>query len=291
MSVYSRLDLKNGTKLDETHFKHFEDGLVENEIKLNNFDMTIHSVNHRGYSTIAPENTIPAYILSKKMGFTYAECDVAFTQDGIAVLLHDSTIDRTSDGSGNIGKINYADLAQYDFGSWKSAEYAGTSIPTFSEFIILCKNIGLHPYIELKSSGSYTSAQIQQLVAEVAAAGMQGKVTWISFSSKYLKYVKEADETARLGFVVSSNATDELIAQTQELQTGKNEVFLDLKYSLVTNEGAQKCIDAKIPLEVWTVNSESALLKLHPYITGITSDSLVGGRVLYEKAMKWTPKK
>ena len=123
------------------------------------YDLNVKAINHRGFSTEAPENTIPAYIMSKNKGFTYVEADVSFTSDGVAVLLHDATIDRTSDGTGNISSMTYEYALQYDFGSWFSAEYAGVKIPTFTEFVTLCKRLGLHPYIELKSNGSYTQSR------------------------------------------------------------------------------------------------------------------------------------
>ena len=78
------------------------------------------SVNHRGYSAIAPENTLPAYRLSKEKGFRYVETDVSFTSDGVPVLLHDASIDRTSDGTGKIAEMTFEQVRQYDFGSWKS---------------------------------------------------------------------------------------------------------------------------------------------------------------------------
>ena len=109
----------------------------------------IRAVNHRGYCTEAPENTLSAFRLSKKMGFRYVECDVSFTSDTVPVLLHDSTVDRTSNGSGNISAMTLEQVKALDFGSWKSAEYAGEKIPTFEEFMLLCKQIGLHPYIEI----------------------------------------------------------------------------------------------------------------------------------------------
>ena len=71
------------------------------------YNKTMISVNHRGYSTVAPENTLPAYKLSKKMGFDYVETDVCFTSDNIPVLLHDGTIDRTSNGSGDIDNMTF----------------------------------------------------------------------------------------------------------------------------------------------------------------------------------------
>ena len=163
--------------------------------------VTVHSVNHRGYSSAAPENTIPAYIMSKEKGFVCVEADVAFTSDGVAVLLHDNTIDRTSHGSGRISALTFAEVSKYDFGSWKSATYTGTRIPTFAEFIAFCKNVGLHPYIELKNAATYTAAQIRSLVEMVNNCGMRGNVSWISFTATYLGYVRDADPTARLGYL------------------------------------------------------------------------------------------
>lgn len=244
-------------------------------------EYNILGINHRGYSSVAPENTLPAYKLSKTNGFNYVEADVSFTSDGVAVLLHDSTIDRTSDGTGSISSMTYEEVSQYDFGSWKSTDYAGTKIPTFEDFIKLCKNIGLHPYIELKSNGSYTETQIQNLIDIVQECGMKGKVTYISFSSAFLVYVKNYDSTARLGFLASSTNAN-TINTVKSLMTGENEVFLDISIGVLGDSGIETCIANDIPLEVWTVNSESVIKSLHPYITGVTSDNLVAGKVLYD---------
>ena len=249
------------------------------------YDANVRSVNHRGYSTVAPENTLPAYILSKKKGFTYVEADVSFTADGVAVLLHDSTIDRTSNGTGSISSMKYTNVCQYDFGSWKSADYAKTRIPTFKEFIKLCKQIVLHPYIELKNNGAYTQTQIQNLVDIVEANGMKGKVTWISFSSTFLEYVKNADPEARLGYLVSS-VTDTAISTARGLKTGSNEVFMDS--SDYDADAIARCVAADIPLEIWTINDENVIKGMDGYITGVTSDNLRAGKVLYDVGMNTT---
>jgi glycerophosphoryl diester phosphodiesterase len=264
------------------YLDNFVAGLAVQEAVIN-YDLNVKAVNHRGFSTEAPENTIPAYILSKKKGFTYVECDVSFTKDGVAVLLHDGTIDRTSDGTGSISDLNYVDAYQYDFGSWKSEAYAGTKIPTFKEFVILCRNLGLHPYIELKSNGSYTKEQIHSLVDMVEACGMKGKVTWISFSATFLAYVRDYDSTARLGYVCS--LTSAAIGVARNLRTGENDVFLDCSYSTVTD--VSECVDADIPVEVWTVNSVGAIKNLNPYVSGVTSDNLVAGKILHDASMTY----
>ena len=74
------------------------------------FSSYVKGINHRGYATVAPENTLPAYQLSAKKGFRYVETDVLFTSDNVPVLLHDITIDRTSNGTGNSAYIRISRL-------------------------------------------------------------------------------------------------------------------------------------------------------------------------------------
>jgi glycerophosphoryl diester phosphodiesterase len=237
----------------------------------------IRSVNHRGYID-APENTLAAYKLSKKKGFDYVECDVSFTADGHAVLLHDSTVDRTSNGTGNISNLTLEEVRALDFGSWKSSEYTGEQIPLFEEFIALCKNLGLHAYIELKDG---TQEQVKALVSVVNRYGMKGNVSWIAFNAEYLRSIKSVDERARLGFIVGEvNAG--VIETAQQLQSGKNEVFIDCSYGNVNETAAGLCANAGIPLEVWTINDETALKNLDVYVSGYSSDNLVASKVWYK---------
>ena len=258
---------------------------VENETQMS--ATSVRSVNHRGYNTVAPENTLPAYKLSRKMGFDAAETDVAFTSDGVAVLLHDGTINRTArnaDGTEissaiDIGTITYEQALQYDFGIWKGAEYAETRIPTFEQFIVLCKRIGLSAYVELKPTGT-TEARVHGLIDTVRKCGMSEHVTWVSFYSNLLTFVKNYDSTARIGFITES-VNSETIQTAEGLKTEENEVFINS--DVYTSAVVETCSAANIPLEVWTINSQTTMENLDPYITGATSDSLIFGRVLYNK--------
>lgn len=295
---YQKQAFKNNSVLKAEHLNHMEEGIAKandgvNSILLShvNYDLNVKAVNHRGFSAEAPENTLPAYIMSKKKGFTYVECDVSFTSDNVAVLLHDDTINRTSNGSGKISSLTYAKASSYDYGSWFNeanpgitVNYSGTKIPTFIEFINLCKHLGLHPYIELKSTGAYTQEQITQIITEVEKCGMTGKVTYISFSYAFLEYVKAADPSARLGYLVST-ISDSVITQAVALRTGSNDVFMDARLSNLTDSLVSSCIAQKLPLEVWTVNTETEILGMSSYISGVTSDNLVAGKVLYDAAI------
>jgi glycerophosphoryl diester phosphodiesterase len=243
---------------------------------------TMNDVAHRGYCTVAPENTLSAYRMAKKQGFTCVEADISFTSDGVAVLLHDSTIDRTSNGTGEIKKLTFAAVRALDFGSWKSAEFAGEKIPTFEEFLMLCKQLGLHPYIELKEG---TESQIKGLVETVKLYGMKGKVTWISFVADFLWWVKQVDEKARLGLVVSTVDQNAIDKVRQKMQTGQNETFIDCAVDNATADAVRLCADADIPLEVWTVDDKNKILSLSPYISGVTSNCLVASNVIYDEGM------
>lgn len=241
----------------------------------------VKSINHRGYNVAAPENTLSAFKLSARNRFDYVECDVSFTSDNVPVVLHDATIDRTSNGTGNINDLTFDEVRQYDFGSWYSEDFAGEQIPSFAEFIVLCRNLGLHPYIEIKSSATYTQEQIGILMGIVKSHGMKGKVTYISFNVKYLEYVKNIDPNARLGYVMD-DVTEAAITTAQGLQTDTNEVFIDAALGRLTDETVGLCSAAEIPLEVWTVNSASSINNMSTYISGVTSDSVHAGRTLYE---------
>lgn len=253
-------------------------------VQSSDFARVVKGVAHRGYCNTAPENTLPAYRLAKKNGFFYAETDVQFTSDNVPVLLHDSSIDATSDGTGNISSMTFEQVRQYDFGSWKSAEYAGTKIPSFEEFITLCRDLALHPYIEIKAAGT-TQAQAQMLMDMVNDVGMKGKVTWISFYHAKLAYFIDLDPTARIGVLahaVTADTAQGYITTATGLATGKNEVFIDGNISGLTNEGLEMCKTAGFPFECWTVNTTSEILNANPYITGFTSNSLVAEKVLYD---------
>jgi glycerophosphoryl diester phosphodiesterase len=248
----------------------------------NNNEYIVEASAHRGLSAEAPENTLPAFVLAKKKGFNIVETDVAFTADGVAVLLHDSTVDRTSNGTGNINTLTFEQVRAMDFGSWKGSKYAGTQIPTFEEFIALCKKISLQPYIEIKDNGTYTEAQVQSLVDVVRSYGMTDKVVWLSFYyTPYLQYVHAYEPNAKL--LVNTTTITENVIQKAENLRGTNEVYIGA--SSYTDGEIELCKAANIPLVVGVFDTEDEILNIPPYIMGVTSNKLHAGEVLYNSIM------
>lgn len=247
----------------------------------------IKSVNHRGYNDVAPENTLPAFILSKKCGFNYVETDISFTSDGIPVLLHDATINRTSNGTGAVSSYTYEQLLEFDFGSWKSSEYTGTKIPTLEEFLILCRNLGLHAYLEIKPiADNNVETYITNCVKLCIKCGMLRNVTWISFNKNYLAVVSTLDNKARVGLLSNGSYSEEtIINNIVSLKNNYNEAFLDIESNLLTDTIISLCVDNNIPVEVWTVDFAGKVAALNPIVSGVTSNRVLSDEFMYNMAM------
>ena len=231
-----------------------------------NRNREINAINHRGYGD-APENTLAAFRMSKKMGFDMVECDVRFTKDNVPVLLHDATVNRTSNGKGNIADLTLEEVKAFDFGRWKSKAYAGETIPTFEEFVDLCVELSLHPYVEVKGA---TFGQTQTLVEIANQADLA--VTWISYNKDVISRLVDLRSNDRFG-LVTNRVTDDGLQFLQNLSQ-KAEVFIDANYILLTSKKIKLCKSYGIPLEVWTVNIKSVVANLDSYISGVTSDYL-----------------
>ncbi len=243
---------------------------------------------HRGYTATAPENTIPAFIEAAKKGYDKVECDIAWTKDSVPVLLHDDTINRTARYSNGwkpffpkkSSDLTYEQLQKYDFGIWKGEEYEGTKIPTLLSFLECCKEYNLQPYIEIKQTSEFDAQKAKILADTVKQAGMEDSVTWISFNSDYLKLIGEEAQNCRLGFLTKGFSPIETIQTLQNLKTGSNDVFLDIKARAV-NEGMKDVLsEAGFNFEAWTVDSPEELVNLiTTNCSGVTTDFLTNTHI------------
>ena len=238
-------------------------------------------VAHSGCSLTAPENTMPAYQAAADLGYGAVETDIRFTRDGVPVLIHDATINRTSNGSGAVAAMTYNQLLQYDFGSWKSASYAGTQIATLGQLLSLCRDRGLHAYLEIKPT-LISAEQAQTLVQTVSAYGMQDHVTWISYHyTNALTRIRAVDRTAQLG-MLADDVTDSIIRQAVKLKNGSNYVFLGVKHTSLNGDKRTACLRNGLDFGVWTIDSMAygvtAANTAAIYITtdGLTWNTLYG---------------
>ena len=134
---------------------------------------------HRGDRASAPENTLPALQSALDSSMEFVETDVQLTSDGVPVLIHDLTLNRTTNGKGRVSAITLKKLRKLDAGEWYDPSFAGTRVPTLDEFFVIFADSGKKALLELK--GYWTAEQVA-IVADLARAhDVQGRVTLASF--------------------------------------------------------------------------------------------------------------
>ncbi len=129
---------------------------------------------HRGAGRLAPENTLSAFRLGARHGWRMFECDAKLSADGVVFLLHDATLERTTNGRGTAGERPWGELAQLDAGSWHSRQYAGEALPTLEALARWCLASQLHLNIEIKPTPG-TEEATGRAVAALAARLWHGQ--------------------------------------------------------------------------------------------------------------------
>lgn len=143
---------------------------------------------HRG-GVDAPENTLAAMRLAMSSRAEFVETDVQLTADGVPVLMHDWTIDRTTDGSGPVWAHTFDELRELDAGSWYGSRFAGERVPSLAEFLDVLAPSTKKAILELK--GSWTREQVGVVADALTAAGVQERVILASFTLTTLQYAQE----------------------------------------------------------------------------------------------------
>jgi glycerophosphoryl diester phosphodiesterase len=174
------------------------------------------NIAHRGASSYAPENTFAAYNKALEMGVDHIELDVHFTKDGHIVVIHDDTVDRTTNGKGPVLEHTLAELRALDAGSWFSSEYAGEPIRSLGEILEQYKG-RLYFHIEIKGASEGLS---QRTIDMVRGYGLKDDVTITSFQKIRLEEAVAYAPDMPSGWLIppGSRAWDDTyITQSKEL--------------------------------------------------------------------------
>lgn len=145
---------------------------------------------HRGDRSAAPENTLPALQGALNGTMVYVETDIRLSADGVPVLIHDATVDRTTNGSGRVSGLTLAELQKLDAGSWHSREFAGLRIPTLESFLELLAASNKKAMLELK--GVWTEDALLVVNTLIEGAGVTHRVVLASFSTETLVALQAA---------------------------------------------------------------------------------------------------
>lgn len=214
---------------------------------------------HRGGGTLAPENTLEAMQLAKRMGFTAVEFDVMLSRDEVPILMHDPIFGRTVPGKGEVAQHTAAQLVQMNAGAWQGKpEYAHAKVPSFEDVVKYCRANGLFMNIEIKPAPEFEAVTGEVVARETLRlfADEPDRSKWPLFSSfKYDAIAaaqRTAPEIARAILYVSVPKT-----WREELQQ-LGCVALHTSYRNLEEDTAHAVKAAGYGLFVYTVNTPDA---------------------------------
>nr|WP_246221314.1 glycerophosphodiester phosphodiesterase family protein [Phytoactinopolyspora mesophila] len=161
---------------------------------------------HRGYSGVAPENTLAAVEAGMRTGAEYIEIDVHSSTDGVPIVLHDSTLDRTTDGTGALRDVTADYVSGLDAGSWFSAAFAGQPVPTLADVLDLMK--GRAPELLLEIKGPETYDEMVTTIDVIRERDQLDQVILQSFDEQVLRDAREIEPDLRLALLRSTIDSD-----------------------------------------------------------------------------------
>ncbi len=224
---------------------------------------------HRGGGILAPENTLAGIAKASALGFSAVEFDVMLAADGVPILMHDETLERTTSGRGQAASLDSASLARLDAGSWFSPEYAGERVPSLVEAAELCRKLGLWANVEIKPAQG-AEALTGATVAAMSAESWRDAPSLPVLSSFSEQALRAAHAQFALGMLVGRIPTD-----WRERLTSLDCASLHCDYRGLTAEQVVKVHEAGYALLCYTVNDERAARRLLAWgVDAIITDRL-----------------
>lgn len=209
---------------------------------------------HRGASAYAPENTLPAFALAQDLGADGIELDVQLSADGEVVVIHDETLDRTTDATGAVAGRTLAELRALDAANGMGA-FQGTPVPSLAEVLDLVKPGRMAVNVELKTSVEFYPGLERAALDVIAASGLVERVIVSSFNHYTLKTVQQIDPGIRVGLLFS-----EVLYLPWEYAVEFGAVAIHPHVGFLRIPGAVEYAHAAgVQVNTWTANTDDDL--------------------------------
>lgn len=227
---------------------------------------------HRGGGTLAPENTLASIRLGQSLGYAAHEFDVKLSLDDRTILLHDTTLERTTDGSGRAADLTFEELRKLDAGGWHSEAFRGEKIPSLAEAAQVLLAKGTLADIEIKPTPGFdwrTGTRVA-LEAEHLWRGAPFRPLFTSFSFEALMAAKEAAPDFPRGWLVAQ-FTDADWARLEALEA----VSLNTDFRRFPVEMVERVKTAGYRVMLYTINdADLAQEYLDAGVDAIVTDNL-----------------
>ena len=212
---------------------------------------------HRGASGHAPENTMPAFIAAAQLSADSIELDVHRSKDGRIVVIHDETVNRTSNGRGVVEQMTWQELRALDFSKpFATPEYKNVPIPCLEEVLEFLQGNRLKLNIELKTDENIYEGIEEEVVRLVEKYGVTHKTYYSSFNHDSIERLLQCNPTCEAGILYSMHLNK---VWNYAVEIGAKAIHP--RSGLVNKRLAQECAARNLQLRSWTVNEEKAMLE------------------------------
>ena len=220
-------------------------------------------IGHRGAAALAPENTWAAFDVALDLGVDAVETDIHATSDGVLVLIHDATLDRTTNGHGAVCRTPWAEILELDAGYWFDERFRGQRVPALAETLARYGS-GTHWVLEIKQEG------VQHAVLDlVRERDLLVSTTFISFHFNVVRELRLLEPNAKLGWLVGIYNSHTV---TKAVEAGLNQLCPPA--DLLSDTLFADCEAAGIEVRTWAVRNEETMRRVMSLpVAGMTIDS------------------
>jgi len=221
---------------------------------------------HRGASGHAPENTFAAFERALQLGAGFIETDLQLTRDARFVAIHDSHLERTTNGQGTVRDHTLAQLRELDAGMWFDRQFMDQRIPTLDEILEFAREQDVVFYLEIKYDSAW--GMHHALVGALGKPENAARTIVISFDPATLAAVRKLEPAIMIGLLVEDATADPVKAA---LDVGARQ--LCPKADLVTQELVERAHRADLHVVAWTINdAEKMRAAMDAGVDGIMTD-------------------
>ncbi|WP_029010749.1 glycerophosphoryl diester phosphodiesterase [Azospirillum halopraeferens] len=238
-------------------------------------------IGHRGAKESAPENTLASVREAARQGAPWVEVDTMLTRDGVPVVIHDDTLDRTTSGRGAVADTDLADLRRLDAGAWFDPRFAGETVPTLQEVLDLVRDLGPGLNLEIKPSAGRNAETARAALAVLAAAPLPaGRLLVSSFEPECLEVAGRLAPDVPRGYLM-----DETPADWAAIADRLGAATLNVDQRRQTADSVAAFRATGRPVLAYTVNDAARARTLFDWgVTGVFTDA--PGRLAAELAIR-----
>jgi glycerophosphoryl diester phosphodiesterase len=212
---------------------------------------------HRGASGTHPENTLVSFRRAVEVGADMIELDVQLTRDHQVVVVHDDTLDRTTDGAGPVAARTLDEVRRLDAGRWFAPAFAGERVPTLAE-VLAAIPIPINVELKAATRAGAPDGLEARVLADVEAAAAIGRVVFSSFETVRLERLRALSTPAALAVLQDRGS----VAQAIHLAERVAARALHLRKDMATAGALALAAGAGLAVRVWTVNAPAEFARL-----------------------------